>query len=61
MESASKFNIDGKRVDPVSEATDDLIDPANEAVHATIAMGNAEDIGKAGAFLHTAGMPSIIL
>ncbi|MGK9286589.1 aldehyde dehydrogenase family protein [Sinorhizobium meliloti] len=47
MENASKFYIDGKWVEPTSDATSDLIDPATEKVYATVAMGTAEDIDKA--------------
>ncbi|KOF14353.1 aldehyde dehydrogenase [Ensifer adhaerens] len=47
MEHATKFYIDGKWVEPASNATAHLINPATEEVFATIAMGSAEDVDKA--------------
>ncbi|ACI59679.1 Aldehyde Dehydrogenase (plasmid) [Rhizobium leguminosarum bv. trifolii WSM2304] len=47
MENWSKFYIDGKWVQPASQNTSDLIDPATEKVYATVAMGNEEDIDRA--------------
>ncbi|MGO4567085.1 aldehyde dehydrogenase family protein [Rhizobium sp. 2YAF20] len=47
MKNASKFYIDGKWVEPSSNATRNLVDPATEKEFATIAMGTAEDVDKA--------------
>jgi len=47
LENALKFYIDGRWIDPVSENTSELIDPATERVYATVALGNAEDVDKA--------------
>jgi aldehyde dehydrogenase (NAD+) len=47
MENARKFYIDGAWVDPISQATLDVIDPATEQPFMSIAMGNAADAEKA--------------
>ncbi|MXO89951.1 aldehyde dehydrogenase family protein [Pontixanthobacter aquaemixtae] len=44
MREYLKFYIDGEWVDPQSEGTVDLIDPATEEVSGRIALGTAEDV-----------------
>ena len=47
MENARKFYIDGAWVDPIGQATLDIIDPATEQPFLSIAMGTATDAEKA--------------
>ena len=47
MENAQKFYIDGAWVDPIGQATLDVIDPATEQPFLSIAMGTAADAEKA--------------
>lgn len=62
MENARKFYIDGAWVDPIGQATLDVIDPATERPFMSIAMGDATDAEKAiaaarAAFLSFSGTP----
>ena len=47
MNNNLRFYIGGAWVEPLSRATLEVINPATEAAFATIAMGNAEDAGRA--------------
>ena len=47
MEHTDQFYIGGKWVDPVSRNTLDVVDPSNEEVIATIAIGDADDVDAA--------------
>ncbi len=47
MENAKKFYIDGKWVEPHSKKTLDVLNPANEEVIDTIALGDQEDVNRA--------------
>ena len=47
MNNNLRFYIGGAWVEPLSRATLEVINPATEAAFATIAMGNAEDTGRA--------------
>jgi aldehyde dehydrogenase (NAD+) len=47
MKNERKFYIDGKWVEPHSKKTLDVLNPANEEVIATIALGDEEDVNRA--------------
>ena len=47
MQHARQFYIDGQWVDPISEKTLDVVNPATEQAVATIALGSEEDAEKA--------------
>jgi len=47
MSNNQKFYINGEWVDPISQETMEVINPATEEAIATIAMGNAEDLDRA--------------
>ncbi len=47
MSNNQKFYINGEWVDPISQQTMEVINPATEEAIATIAMGNAEDLDRA--------------
>ena len=47
MENLSKFYIDGKWVDPISDQTMPVLNPATEEQIGTVAMGNAADVDRA--------------
>ena len=47
MSNKQKFYINGEWVDPISQETLEVINPATEEAIATIAMGNAEDLDRA--------------
>jgi aldehyde dehydrogenase (NAD+) len=47
MKNERKFYIDGKWVEPHSKKTLDVLNPANEEVIATIALGDDEDVNRA--------------
>jgi aldehyde dehydrogenase (NAD+) len=47
MQNERKFYIDGKWVEPHSKKTLDVINPANEEVIGTIALGDDEDVNRA--------------
>lgn len=47
MNNAQKFYINGKWVAPHSKKTLDVLNPANEEVVATIALGDQEDVNAA--------------
>lgn len=54
MKNLQKFYIDGAWVDPISDATMSVLNPATEEQIGTIAMGNAADVDKAVAAANTA-------
>ena len=47
MQNERKFYIDGQWVEPHSKATLEVVNPANEEVIATIAIGDEEDVNRA--------------
>src|SRR5262245_43236444 len=47
MKNERKFYIDGKWVEPHSKQTLEVLNPANEEVIATIALGDQEDVNRA--------------
>ena len=54
MENLQKFYIDGEWVDPLSDNTMAVLNPATEQQIGTVALGNAADVDRAVAAANSA-------
>ena len=60
MEKLQKFYINGEWVDPLSEATMTVLNPATEQQIGIVALGNAADVDRAVTAANAAAEGSIV-